>query len=98
MESATQDTLLFYDLERYTELLANLDSWRAELREVGKVFKKIGTALDRDPFTCTADWPLIRNLGASVEQRVREYRSSTTELLQLQRSLLARGCRLREAN
>jgi hypothetical protein len=60
--------------------------------------KKLGAALDRDPFTCTADWPLIRNLAAGVEQRIGEYRSATTELLQLQRSLLRRGCRLGEAN
>ena len=98
MERAEQDTQLFHDLERYTQLLASLDNWRAELREAGKVFKKLGAALDRDPFTCTADWPLVRNLGVSVEQRVREYRSGTTELLQLQRSLLRRGCRLSDPN
>ena len=89
---------MFHDLERYTQLLANLDNWRAELREAGRAFKKLGAALDRDPFTCSADWPLVRNLAVGSEPRVREYRSATTELLQLQRSLLRRGCRLGEEN
>jgi len=98
MERAELDTQLFHDLERYTQLLASLDNWRAELRESGRVLKRLGAALDRDPFTCTADWALIRNLAQSAEQRIREYRSGTTELLHLQRSLLRRGCRLSEAN